>query len=253
MDINNLTRVYTNSSIFHNIKITLEQSDYNYLINVMRKKINDIIRIFNGKNGEWLAKITFISKKSVEIEAYELIRAQSKIHNLSLIFALVKNNRSFDIIEKACELGVSDIYPILTRRTNVSSLNLEKANIVAKEAAEQCERDTLPVIHPLQKLSELLLSWPKDKKIIFANESENNVSLKNFLYNQSDSNYTILIGPEGGWAKEDLEIIMSNSYITSVGLGPRILRADTASIALLSCLQMMCGDWQYLPRQSIKD
>jgi 16S rRNA (uracil1498-N3)-methyltransferase len=141
-------------------------------------------------------------------------------------------------------MGVSKLQPILLKHSVVDKLNIEKTKSQAKEAAEQCERLSLPQVEPLISLNNFLSKWDSSRQILFANErGEENLSLGIFLGKTLKKKYAILIGPEGGFAEEEIKKLESLPYVSSVSLGPRILRAETAAIAALACYQSIIGDW----------
>lgn len=214
------------------INILLQnRNDIHYLINVMRKKIDDRIIAFNAEDGEYLAQINSISNKQIELRIIKKIREPEKENELTLIFAPIKTPRINFLLEKATELGVTKLIPIRTQHCVIDKINLEKWQIYVKEAAEQCERLSVPEIMPLITLEQLLKTWDRSKQILLCNEKEKILHLRN-----APKASTLIIGPEGGFSTQELNNLTSQEFITSVHLGPRILRAETASLVGLALL-----------------
>ena len=222
--------------------ISLKQS--HYLINVMRKKIDENLLIFNDVCGEYLAKIEKIEKKKVSLNILQKLRNPEIKNDVWVMFAPVKKTPNEYIIQKATELGVSKILPILTERTITHKLNLNRLNDIATEASEQCERITIPEIFPPQKLINLIQDWDHERKILFCDETIRHqggeISPNNKLFPNSLG--AILIGPEGGFSSDEIEYIRQKNFVIPINLGPRILRSDTAVITALTIWQLMNGD-----------
>jgi 16S rRNA (uracil1498-N3)-methyltransferase len=239
-----IPRLFIEEDLYINVHIQLIDDDMHYVKNVMRKNVGDFLKLFNGRHGEWLAEIVSASKKEIFLSLTEQIREQKEESDIWLIFAPIKLDRMSYLIEKATEMGVSKLQPILLKHSVVDKVNIEKINSQVKEAAEQCERLSLPQVEPLIALNNFLSKWDPSRQILFANErGEENLSLGKFLSKNLKKEYAILIGPEGGFAEEEIKQLESLPYVSSVSLGPRILRAETAAIAALACYQSIIGDW----------
>ncbi|MFV9876118.1 MAG: 16S rRNA (uracil(1498)-N(3))-methyltransferase [Rickettsiales endosymbiont of Dermacentor nuttalli] len=235
---NNINRLFVESQLEIDASIMLLAQSH-YLMNVMRKKIGDKVKVFNGKDGEWLGEITYYSKKlGVEIRLKECLRQQEKLPELWLIFAPIKQSRLHFILEKATELGVTKIFPVLTARTIMPNINLDKSKLIMAEAAEQSNRLDVPVIYNIQKLEELLSNWHHNNKIILCNETEVNINISNVTCKLEQYIYTILVGPEGGFTLQELNYLSRMPFIYSVKLGTQILRSETAAISALAYIQM---------------
>ena len=222
--------------------ISLKQS--HYLINVMRKKIDENLLIFNDDCGEYLAKIEKIEKKKVFLNILQKLRNPEIKNDIWVMFAPVKKTPNEYIIQKSTELGVSKIFPILTERTITQKLNLNRLNDIAIEAAEQCERITIPEILPPQKIIKVIQDWDHKRKILFCDETirhqvENSSSNDKLFPNSLGA---ILIGPEGGFSSDEIKYIRQKNFVIPINLGPRILRSDTAVITALTIWQLMNGD-----------
>ncbi len=227
--------------------VTLSENQSHYAANVMRLNVNDPLLVFNGQDGEWLAEAETIGKKKVTVELKTQTRAQAAAADIWLVFAPIKNKTEF-VVEKAVELGAAKILPVLTRHSVVKSVNQEKLETNAIEAAEQCERLDVPPIENLQDLPHLLAKWPSERELLYADESGDGIALKQLLPALSPKPRAVLIGPEGGFSPEEQRLLKSKPFVKSFTLGPRILRADTASVAALACVQAWLGDWNEKPK-----
>jgi len=240
-------RLYMDVPLNGGAVITPSADDAHYMLKVMRMGVGDHVALFNGKDGEWLAAITQASKKSLTLTANEQLRPQKNDLDVWLVFAPIKKARLDFIAQKATELGVSGIRPVMTRRTNVGRLKDDRIWANAKEAAEQCERLTVPEVMPACALDELLANWDPARKLMFCDEELSGSAAHNALQKVSRKGlagpWAILIGPEGGFDDEERALIRKQPYAVPVHLGPRILRADTAAIAALSIWQVALGDW----------
>lgn len=252
------TRLYTPHSLSPGALIHLDVSRAHYLLNVMRKKSGDTIVVFNGEAGEWEATIGQPSKKAVSLAIGKQLAAQRSTPDLWLAFAPIKNKSEL-VVEKATELGVSRILPVVTQHGVVKNINMDKLTAHAIEAAEQCERHDVPAIMPYDNLAKLLGDWPTDRVLLYGDETGSGESLGVILSKvQAKSSDPkdpsaglgmtgLLIGPEGGFSSDEHRILQSFAPAKPFGMGPRILRADTAAVAALACIQMHYGDWQLRP------
>ena len=221
------------------IRLTREQS--HYLFGVMRRSKGDHISLFNGYNGEWLAIIEQAQKKTGQLLCLEQTQLQMNPPDLWLVFAPIKKARTDFIVEKAAELGAAKILPVQTEFTNSGRIRQDRLQTHAIEAVEQCGGTFVPEVCALTKLDKLLSAWPKERQLLFCDETK--AGEATYINALHDAKWAILIGPEGGFSKKEREYIaqMENSH--SVSLGPRILRADTAAVAALTLWQARLGDW----------
>lgn len=201
-----------------------------YLANVMRLAAGDSLLVFNGQVGEWRAAISKISRKAAWLTLVEQTRAPAPEPDAWLCFALLKRQKTDMVVEKATELGVSVIQPILTARTNADHVNLERLRAIAIEAAEQCERLHVPEIREPKPVMKLLADWPE--RPLFVADERRTAGLLGPAFGPS----ALMVGPEGGFTDQELEAIARTPLITRVSLGRRILRAETAAIAGLTLL-----------------
>lgn len=235
MKYSQFTRLFVQLSLKSEIINFSSIPDIHYLINVMRKKIKDQILVFNQVDGEYLAEIKEINNKSISFKILEQVRIAKPEDEINLIFAPIKQSRLIFLLEKATELGVTKFTPIQTKHSVVDKINLSKWSIYLKEAAEQSNRISVPVINSLEKLDRFLTGWDKSKKIIFCNEKEGSLPFVDALKtidNPSDIN--IMIGPEGGFSEQEISLLKSKDFIISSHLGERILRAETAAISAIT-------------------
>jgi len=236
-----LTRLFLEDDLSQGREITLTREQAHYLRAVLRKPEGASIRVFNGRDGEWRAEISEIGKKSGRLNVIERLRDQNEVPDMTLLFAPVRKHRTAFIIEKATELGVCRLQPVLTQRTQFPRLNIDKVRLQAIEAAEQTERLDVPEIEPLQPLKDLLAAWD-GRPILFADEAGGGTSVEGAV-KHIETPAAILIGPEGGFSPEERAELLELDFVTPVSLGPRILRADTAALSLLTLWQALSGDW----------
>lgn len=232
-------------------KIKISDGDFEYLTKVMRQKIGNEISVFNGADGEFTAIISQIEKRFLNAEIKEKISDLKKVPNITLAFAPVKNVRIDFIAAKATELGVARFQPILTQHTIVDKINSERFRANVKEACEQCERNDVPEVLEIKKLDKFLSEVGLAEKIlILCDESGEGLKASEILpkIEKSSKEIVILIGPEGGFSKEEFArmAMLQNKY--SLNLGPRILRADTAIISALTLVQEFLGDFDLKPK-----
>ena len=237
-------RLYFPGKLSLEDSVKLENKQVHYLINVMRKKIDDSILVFNSINGEFLAKISEIYKNTIIIDIIKKIRDVKIENDIWLLFAPVKKSPTEYIVQKATELGVSKIIPVITERTITKNLNLKRMQDIAIESSEQCERITIPEVCTIKKLKDLIPNWDNDRIIFFCDETiRNNDVVKIDFQNLSTKSFgAILVGPEGGFSTNETNYLREKKFIIPIDLGPRILRSDTAAIAALSLWHYLNGD-----------
>lgn len=243
-------RLYQEHPLKKEAQIALNQEQSHYLINVMRANEGTPIRLFNGKDGEWIARLTEIQKKKknaaiVTIEGQR--RPQEDVPDLWLCAAPIKRAHFDFLIMKATELGVDTIQPILTERTQVRECKLERLRSIAIEAAEQSERLNIPTINAPTLLPKLLESWPEDRLPILCAEFGDAKPVAEAFRGekaQKAQKTAIFTGPEGGFTEKEMNLFPKLPQHLPIRLGQRILRADTAAVAALSCWQSLCGDWK---------
>ena len=237
-------RIYFPKKILLKQTVTITTKQLHYLINVMRKKKNDTVLIFNSIDGEYLAKISQIYKKYMVLIIEKKIRDVETEIDLWILFAPVKKTPTEYIIQKATELGASKIFPVITDRTNTKQINLKRMRNIVIEAAEQSERLTIPEIFDLRKLKDLIESWDKKRIILYGDETiRNRDEIKFDLQNiYSKPSGAILIGPEGGFTNDEIDYLRKKPYIKPIDLGSRILRSDTAVISIIVLWHCLNGN-----------
>lgn len=232
-------RLFIPGQIVGMSRIQLEKPDIHYLLNVMKVKNQEEINIFNERDGEWVAKVNILTKENVFLLPIKNTRIDITASKVVLAFALLKRQNNSLVIQKATELNVREIYPMITERTIVKTANIEKLKLVAKEAAEQCGRLNIPKIHNTLNTDELIRK-SKQNNIILCNnkeESEHILKLQTKIDYKKDS--VILIGPEGGFSQNEFVYLNSSANVFNVSLGKLTLRAETAAITSLFLIQAM--------------
>lgn len=222
-------------------EIRLDGPAAHYLGQVMRIKIGDPIKLFDDKTGEWLALARSVARRDLIVEVTERLREREPVPDLWLCAAPIKKGPIDWLVEKACELGVDRILPVLTRRTVVDRLNLDRLRSHMIEAAEQCGRTALPSIVEPVKLAALLRDWPAERALFFADETGGAPALEAMRARPGPA--ALLIGPEGGFDAEERDAIRAHPQAVGITLGPRILRAETAAAAAISLWMAAAGDW----------
>lgn len=236
-------RLYVQSQLGDGAIVALSAGQAHYLANVLRLPLGGEVLVFNGRDGEWLANLSVATKKGGEIVCVRQIRVQDVVPDLWLLFAPIKGDRTDYIVEKATELGVAGIVPVITERTIVRKVNLERLQARCIEAAEQCERLSVPIVTQAQPLSAFYATPPDDGIIVFADEAGQGTIISNALSIQP-LKVALLVGPEGGFTLAERDKLHGCAHVRPVSLGPRILRADTAVFAGLALIQSAWGDWR---------
>jgi 16S rRNA (uracil1498-N3)-methyltransferase len=239
-----LTRLFVTAALEPSATVALDEGQTHYLLHVLRAKAGDRVLLFNGRDGEWQAQIAAAGKRSISLNVRTRTLPQATVPDLWLAFAPVKKTPSDYLVQKATELGVSKLQPVFTRRTIVTRINQERLLANAAEAAEQSGRLTVPDIGEAVGLDKLLAAWPRERTIFFCDEGGDAVSLADAARKSGAGSSAILTGPEGGFDPAERESLRALPFVTPVGLGPRILRADTAALAALAIWQSVKGDWR---------
>lgn len=238
------TRLFVDTNLAAGTSVGVSPSQAHYLVQVMRLHAGDKVALFNGRDGEWIAAVDGAGRGwcslSVEIQS----RRQVAEPDLWLVFAPVKRARIDYIAQKATELGVSRIVPVMTRYTQVARVNTDRLLANAVEASEQSGRLTVPVVDAPVTLEDLLADWPPERRLLLCDERGEAPYVKEALTRKADGPWAILIGPEGGFHPDERDVLRALPQSTAVSLGPRILRADTAVVSAISVWQALAGDWR---------
>lgn len=235
-------RLFVRDPLAPGAELVLAPGQAHYLGAVMRRGAGDPVRLFNGRDGEFLARLVAAeaggrraaARLGLRVRVEARTRAQAPGPDLWLAFALLKRDATDLVVQKATELGAAALFPLLTARTNAARANLERLEAIAIEAAEQCERLDVPVLHPPRQLAALLAGWPPDRPLFVACERAAAPPPPGLA---PDRPAGLLVGPEGGFTEAELDALRACPFVTLAGLGPRILRAETAALAGLVLLQ----------------
>lgn len=243
-----VSRLFVDAALAEGVEAPLDEAQAHYLRHVMRRAEGAPLRLFNGRDGEWSATLALRGKKGAAALVGANTRPQAAEPDLWLCFAPVKRARIDYIAEKATELGASALQPVTTRHTIVERVNVDRLRANAIEAAEQTERLSVPEVREPVDLMSLLSTWPAGRRLLMCDETGGGPPIAGVLGSLDDaaraSPWAIVVGPEGGFAPAELEALRRIKDVTAVGLGPRILRADTAALAALSVWQALVGDWR---------
>jgi 16S rRNA (uracil1498-N3)-methyltransferase len=234
-----LPRLFVEQTLSEGAALTLDGQAANYLGAVLRLGEGAQVKVFDDRTGEWLAEIVEAGKRRVSLRIARHLRDREPVPDLWLLFAPIKRGRIDWIVEKATELGAAKLVPVLTRRTIIDRVNLDRLRAHMIEAAEQCDRTALPELAEPQKLDPLLKDWPQDRALIFADEQGGGEMARTVTAGPA----AILIGPEGGFTEDERASIRAVPQARPVSLGPRILRAETAALAAISLWMATAGDW----------
>jgi 16S rRNA (uracil1498-N3)-methyltransferase len=234
-------RLYVTADLSSRCEVSLDTNQAHYLANVLRLPLGGEVLVFNGRDGEWAATLSSVSKKGGLLTCVRQIQPQSKVPDLWLLFAPVKGDRTDYIIEKATELGVAGIVPVVTERTIVRKVNADRLRARSVEAAEQSGRLCVPELANTTALSAFYETPPDSGVILFADEAGEAVSIEVALATKPPK-VALLIGPEGGFTPAERSRLRGCAHVVAVTLGPRILRADTAVYAGLALIQSAWGD-----------
>ena len=241
-------RLYIEAPLNHGAEVALSREQAHYLRNVMRRSVGDRLGLFNGRDGEWRGAIIDLGKQAGLVELREQIQPQTIVPDVWLLCAPVKRARLEIIAEKAAELGVRAIHPVITDFTHAPRVNTDRLTAIMIEAAEQCGLVSIPKMQGPEKLHAVLDAWPADRQILFCDESGTGSSALSRLQAAAPNTpWAVLTGPEGGFSPAERERLHAMPQSLAVSLGPRILRADTAAIAALSLWQSIHGDWKHDP------
>ncbi len=234
-------RLFVPGPLVQDAQVVIEGAQAHYLVRVMRMNVGDAVILCDDACGEWAARATHVGKRDLAVTCEILLRPREDVPDFTLCAALLKKDRFDLVLEKACELGVARIQPVLTRRCVADKLNLDRARALLTEAAEQCARTALPVLAEPVKLDALLKAWEPARALFFADETGGAPAAATFIANTGPA--ALLTGPEGGFDEGERAAIRALSSAHPITLGPRILRGETATIAATALWMGVIGDW----------
>ena len=237
-------RLFIGSPLSEGALHECDAAQTNYLAGVLRLDTGAELLVFNGTDGEWLAEIAELGRRTCRLRAVKRVRPQSEGPDLHYLFAPLKRSRLDYMVQKATEMGVSRLHPVLTRRTQAERVNSERMRANAIEAAEQCGILRIPEIAEPAKLERVLDGWPPARRLIFCDEAADIANPLEALSRLPAGPLAVLVGPEGGFTVEERERLRALAFVTPLSLGPRILRADTAAVAVLTLVNASLGDWR---------
>ena len=239
-----MQRLFVEAALSRGATVEASSEQFNYLVNVLRLSEGARILVFNGRDGEWMGRLVFPSRKKLLIEVVEQTRPQPSAPDLHYLFAPLKVGRLDYIVQKAVEMGAGLLQPVMTQHVQGKITNMDRLRANVVEAAEQCGILSIPEVCASRKLRDILDNWPAGRRIIFCDEGEESQNPLPALLGIKEERLALLIGPEGGFSEEERELLRSLDFVTPIPLGPRILRADTAAVAALAVVQASIGDWR---------
>lgn len=240
-------RLYIDASLADGTSVSLDRAQANYVLNVLRLKAGAALLVFNGRDGEWLAHLEPDGRKAASLKCAHQTRPKPPLANVDYLFAPIKHARLDYMVQKAVEMGAGRLQPILTRRTQVSRVNMERMRANVIEAAEQCGILSLPDVMPELKLEAALKALAPERLLIFCDEAAPLADPVAALQAHATGlagtpPLAVIIGPEGGFAPDERDMLMAHPAVLRISLGPRTLRADTAAVAALALVQAVLGD-----------
>ncbi|MBB4952418.1 16S rRNA (uracil1498-N3)-methyltransferase [Agrobacterium vitis] len=239
-----MQRLYVDADLHPQTPIEASPDQFNYLANVLRMTEGTQVLLFNGRDGEWQAMISFPTRKRILLTPTEQARPQPQPSDLVFLFAPLKVGRMDYLVQKAVEMGAGTLQPVITQHVQGKIGSVERLQANALEAAEQCGILTLPQVRPPVKLKDLLETWPQERRIVFCDEGSATNNPMTILHTIAEKQLALLVGPEGGFSDDERGLLRACAFVTAIPLGPRILRADTAAVAALAVVQATVGDWK---------
>lgn len=238
-----MQRLFVDAPLSSGGVVEADADQFNYLANVLRMEDAAEILLFNGRDGEWKASLSFPTRKRIQLTATEQTRPQPAPCDLHYLFAPLKVGRMDYLVQKAVEMGAGRLQPVMTQHVQGKITNLDKLRANVMEAAEQCGVLGVPEVAEPVRLSDLLDRWPSERRIIYCDEGDAGQNPLPVLAGIRERHLALLVGPEGGFSEEERARLRSLDFVTAIPLGPRILRADTAAVAALAVVQAAIGDW----------
>lgn len=237
-------RLFVDSPLNPGARVALTEDQAHYLVNVMRMTAGAKVLVFNGRDGEWQAQLSDVKKRSAVLEVESQTRPQINGPDIDYLFAPLKRSRLDYMVQKAVELGIARLIPVLTQRTIAERVNLDRMRANAIEAAEQCGVLRVPEVVEPRALEKVLATWDATRRLIFCDEDAAVKNPIDALGAIDPGPLAVLIGPEGGFTPAERDLLMTKPYVRALSLGPRIMRADTAAVAALALVNARLGDWR---------
>ncbi len=242
-------RLFTRADLATGAVLPLPADQGHYLRTVLRLTIGAELALFNGLDGEWRATITAMGRTGVEVTPVSRTREQTAGSDVWLLFAPLKRSPIDFVAQKVTELGADVLWPVITRNTAVRRINLRRLRSNTIEAAEQSGRLTIPEVRNPTALANVLEQWPDGRMLFCCDETGTGAPVRHAFAAAAGRPVGLLVGPEGGFASDELDVVGDRADVCRVSLGPRILRADTAALAALACWQALAGSWTGVPEQ----
>lgn len=237
-------RLYLDADLGPSASVPLTREQASYLQNVLRLPVGAAVLVFNGRDGEWQARIEAQGRRDVQLAIETQTRGQTGGPDLHYLFAPIKRARLDYMVQKATELGVSRLLPVITRRTVAERVNLDRMRANVIEAAEQCGILRLPDVGAPVALKQALGEWDDARRLIFCDEEAPTADPIATLRQLEPGPLAVLLGPEGGFDPAERAALIASSATVRIALGPRIMRADTAAVAALALINAVLGDWR---------
>jgi len=246
MAIRDLTseRLFVNDDLAAGAAIEIEPEQAHYLTNVLRLRPGARLLVFNGRDGEWEASLLEVRKRGAKLGLEHQTRAQEQGPDIDYLFAPLKRSRLDYMVQKATEMGVSRLQPVITQRTIAERVNTDRMRANVIEAAEQCGILRVPEVAPPVSLDAALADWDARRKLIYCDEHDTDAGPVEALNRTPRGPLAVLIGPEGGFSERERERLLALPFVVPLSLGPRIMRADTAAVAVLALVNAVLGDWR---------
>lgn len=238
-----MQRLFVAAPLSQGVAAEATADQYNYLANVLRMGDGAEILVFNGRDGEWKARLSLPTRKRIMIVPEEQTRPQPEPSDLHYLFAPLKVGRLDYLVQKAVEMGAGVLRPVMTQHVQGKITNLDKLRANVIEAAEQCGILGIPEVAEPMRLSEMLDGWSSERRIIYCDEGDAGQTPLPILNAVKERKLALLVGPEGGFSEEERARLKGLDFVTAIPLGPRILRADTAAVAAMAVIQAALGDW----------
>jgi len=240
----NAQRLFVEADLSERAAVACSAEQANYLRNVLRLGAGDSILLFNGRDGEWQAQLAEATRRGATLAVRGRTRPQEAGPDIDYLFAPLKRARLDYMVQKATEMGVARLRPVMTRRTVAERVNTERMRANAIEAAEQCGILHIPEVHEPQRLDRVLAGWDRARTLVFCDEGSEAKDPLAALARVNKGPLALLVGPEGGFDEDERELLSTQPFVVRISLGPRILRADTAAVAALALVNATLGDWR---------